>query len=68
MLRCWKKKRNPPLDRDPACEGLLIKYYIRYKHNKRYQYNKNNYMPCFIESKADMVYNKKNTFPFRFEF
>ena len=27
-------KRNPPLDRDPACEGLLIKYYIRYKHNK----------------------------------
>ena len=34
MLRCWKKKRNPPLDRDPACEGLLIKYYVRYKHNK----------------------------------
>ena len=34
MLRCWKKKRNPPLDRDPACEGLLTKYYVRYKHNK----------------------------------
>ena len=34
MLHCWKKKRNPPLDRDPACEGLLIKYYVRYKHNK----------------------------------
>ena len=68
MLRCWKKKRNPPLDRDPVCERLLIKHYIRYKHNKRYQYNKNNYMPCFIESKADMVYNKKKPFPFRFEF
>ena len=34
MLRCWKKKRNPLLDHDPACEGLLIKYYVRYKHNK----------------------------------
>ncbi len=68
MLRCWKKKRNPPLDRDLVCEGLFIKDYVCYEHNKRYQYNKNNYMPCFIESKADMVYNKKNTFPFRFEF
>ena len=42
MLRCWKKKRNPPLDRDPACEWLLIKHYVRYKHNKDNNYNKGN--------------------------
>lgn len=30
MLHCWKKKRNHPLDRDPVCEGLLEKYYVRY--------------------------------------
>ncbi len=34
MLRCWKKKRNPPLDRDPVCERLLIKHCFRYKYNK----------------------------------
>ena len=30
MLRCWKKKRNPPLDRDLVCEGLFIKDYVCY--------------------------------------
>ena len=50
MLRCWKKKRNPPLDRDPACEGLLIKYYVRYKRNKNnegYKHNKDYVKSCF---------------------
>ena len=50
MLRCWKKKRNPPLDRDPACEGLLTKYYVRYKHNKDdvdYERNKDYVKSCF---------------------
>ena len=23
MLRCWKKKRNPTLDRDPIVKGCL---------------------------------------------
>ena len=50
MLRCWKKKRNPPLDRDLACEGLLIKHYIRCKHNKDnvdYERNKDYVKSCF---------------------
>ncbi len=57
MLRCWKKKRNPPLDRDLVCERLLIKYYVRYKHNKNnedYKYNRD-----YIESRAPSAFRAR---------
>ena len=57
MLRCWKKKRNPPLDRDPACEGMLIKYYVRYKHNKDnvdYEHNKD-----YVKSRFPSVFRAR---------
>ena len=65
MLHCWKKKRNPPLNRGiRSCEGLLLRHNVRYENNERYvdyeRYKHKNNYKNYAFFGVSLVYNIRN--------